>query len=354
MVYSSFTRILFEALCLVSVVTQAHAQYPDPNDDPFYRVPDDINQYAKGQVIDSREIETNYTTNATYQYSYRTSDAFGNPTSTVGTVWAPLSPQSPAKIVLYSIAEDSIQLDCAPSWSWVNSSSAFYASGQDFDAPILLQFALAQGFYVVNTDAEGPRSALLSGLTEGQSALDGVKAAINLLSIDMCTAQTALIGYSGGAHTSVWAATLAEFYAPELNLVGASMGGTPVDLMAAYNILDNTTQSALAAGLLFGLGNTYPRLNKTMTSLLNTQGLQVSSDIRARNYCIPGNIDNTIVPTSLESLFKEPPMTVPQIVHAINRESLLMNVTTRRHIPVDTPPYRPPYNRLANSVIVGP
>lgn len=329
--FKAFVLCLSVLLAIVSV----QAQLPDPNDDPFYKVPSNIATYAKGQVVKSRKVQTPYVLNvaSSYQYQYRTNDIFGAATATVGTVWVPLIPASPPKIVLYSVAEDSIQLDCAPSWGWVNSSSQFYTAEKNLQAPILIPFAVTQGFYVVNTDAEGPLSALLSGLTEGQSALDGVKGAINLLTLSASKSRVALIGYSGGAHTSIWASTLAKSYAPELNLVGAAMGGTPVDLASAFQILDNTTQSNLVAGTLFGLGNANPSLNATITKHLNPKGVSVSRGLRARNYCIPGNTD-IIVPASVETLFDTPPTEIPAIVDAVNAESLLSNVTTRGPIPV--------------------
>jgi len=41
--------------------------------------------------------------------------------------------------------------------------------------------------------------------------------------------QVGFLGYSGGASATVWATNLHESYAPELNVVGAAHGGTPVD-----------------------------------------------------------------------------------------------------------------------------
>lgn len=39
-----------------------------------------------------------------------------------------------------------------------------------------------------------------------------------------------ITGYSGGGHGASWAVQLANEYAPELNIIGAAYGGTPVDL----------------------------------------------------------------------------------------------------------------------------
>jgi hypothetical protein len=43
-----------------------------------------------------------------------------------------------------------------------------------------------------------------------------------------------MLGYSGGSIATEWAAELAPAYAPELNFVGASIGGVPVDF--AHNL----------------------------------------------------------------------------------------------------------------------
>lgn len=42
-------------------------------------------------------------------------------------------------------------------------------------------------------------------------------------------------GYSGGGHAAGWAAQLANEYAPELNIIGAALGGVPADLKVSMH-----------------------------------------------------------------------------------------------------------------------
>lgn len=334
---STFRKLLScLTLLLVSNTVQA-AGFPDPNEDPFYKVPANVASYPNGHVFNKRLFNTAYPLNVkqSYQYLYRTTDANGKATATVGTVWVPLFPARPPKIVLYGVAEDSLQIDCAPSWGWANSSSNFYFAEKDIQAPTLIPFAVTQGFYVVNTDAEGNNSAVLAGFVEGRSALDGLRGAHNLLAIDNSTSRIASIGYSGGAHTGIWASTLAAAYAPELNFVGGAYGGTPVDLGGIIDAILNTANRAYVAVGLFGLGNAYSSLNTTINGLLTSVGISTSRALRARNFCVPAE-DLSFVPQNILSLFKKDPRTVAQVQTILAQNSLLNNVST---LPVPVPTF---------------
>jgi hypothetical protein len=60
------------------------------------------------------------------------------------------------------------------------------------------------------------------------NTLDSIRAAFNASAVETATnANVALLGYSGGAIASEWAAELAPTYAPDVNarLIGAAIGG---------------------------------------------------------------------------------------------------------------------------------
>lgn len=121
---------------------------------------------------------------------------------------------------------------------------------------------------MISVDFEGPKSAWLTGKLEGQSILDGIRAATSELCLPVQNTKTTLYGYSGGAHGSVWASTLASKYAPDLNIAGAAFGGTPIDLLANYQALNKGPTAVLAGLALLGLSNGYPELNSTFKSRL--------------------------------------------------------------------------------------
>ena len=67
------------------------------------------------------------------------------------------------------------------------------------------------------------------------NTLDSIRAAFNSSTIDS-DAKVAMLGYSGGAIATEWAAEFAPTYAPDINerLIGAAMGGVLVD--PAHNL----------------------------------------------------------------------------------------------------------------------
>jgi hypothetical protein len=90
---------------------------------------------------------------------------------------------------------------------------------------------LTQGFAVIVPDTEGQRADFAAGPEYGMNTLDSIRAAFNSSTVGLpADARIALLGYSGGAIASEWAAELAPTYAPDVNgrLIGAAIGGVLV------------------------------------------------------------------------------------------------------------------------------
>lgn len=114
---------------------------------------------------------------------------------------------------------------CAP------SRSAF--SGSLLDDPIVGAF-VQRGFAVVGTDYEGlgvpgPHPYLV-GESEGRSVLDAIRAARNVPEVTVSN-RAALLGYSQGGHAVLWAAQLAETYAPDLDVTAVAAAAPVGDLV---------------------------------------------------------------------------------------------------------------------------
>lgn len=337
----SFVSLLF---ALFSCISNVYGQYPDPNDDPFYQVPGNIASYITGEIISSRTVSTPKETGGvaeSWQLLYRTNDAENNAVANVATLWVPTKQdnQSPPKILLYGVAEDSLNIDCAPSYGFVNGDNSNVNNAEkNIQAPLIVPYAMSKGYYVVVADAEGPNSAWLTGITEGKAALDAVKAAIikKNLNAGFVFPSVAIYGYSGGAHTAAWAASLASSYVNNFKVVGAAHGGTPVDLRAAYRQVDGTSQSSLGAGAIFGLGNGHPDFNASLQYLLTDKGRSVSSTLFRRNACIPNLPNNGDVPQNLEELFSQDPTTFQYFQNVFDQESLL---STNSPYPIPVPTF---------------
>lgn len=211
--------------------TPSNPDFPDPNDDSFYDIPNDVGSHSAGEILDSREVPTTINDSyydKSYQILYRTQNTAKEADATVATLWTPKKASSPAKLFSWQVFEDSTQLDCNPSWAFIQNSSSQNTITTSVDAPVYIQWALEQGYYVVAPDHLGSSSAFIGGFQEGYAILDGIRAAISFNKLEK-NVPTALAGYSGGGHATAWAANLHGSYAPELNIVGAVHGGTPVD-----------------------------------------------------------------------------------------------------------------------------
>ncbi|KAK5706691.1 hypothetical protein LTR97_001681 [Elasticomyces elasticus] len=312
------------------------SDFPDPNIDPFYQAPGNIASYSNGEVIRHRAVATTLVGRAveSYQVFYRTTDAQGDAIGTVATILAPTNPNLPPKVFSYQAAEDALNLDCAPSWGWVNKSSALEYYYQS-DAPVLAQWVLAQGYYFVSSDFEGPDAAWLVGLTEGRATLDGIRATINHFHLPVSQTSIGLWGYSGGAHATAWAGSLAATYAPELNIVGAAFGGTPTDLSLASTVIGGGIAALLSGAGLIGLASGRPDLNATLNTLLTPYGVEVVTKLRAPNICVNANLA-TFADVNFTRMFTENPWTNPAIAKIVADESLLSNASS---LPVPVPKF---------------
>jgi hypothetical protein len=202
------------------------SSFPEPSTDPFYSIPADIECFRNGQVIRSRTIGSTTTFGEavdTRQVFYRTTNRQGRATGTVTTIFIPDVPAHPPKLFSFQNPEDSLAARCSPSWSIVNASSEM----GDYFSPLLTVFAtfsLEQGYYFVTSDDLGPDSEWLVGATEGRATVDGIRAATSSLCLD--NPSVGMLGYSGGAHETVWALNQLESgYADDVTAVGAAFGG---------------------------------------------------------------------------------------------------------------------------------
>jgi hypothetical protein len=166
------------------------------------------------------------------QLLYRTTNAQGQADTNVTSVLLPPGGILPStRLIGYGSYYDSLNPEDEPS---VTFAGAAYSSGTELTtiettdiAPLLLA-----GDTVSVADTEGQTADFAAGPEYGYTTLDGIRAALNSTATNLSSsAKVALIGYSGGAIATSWAAQEAPSYAPDVEsrLVGASMGGLLVD-----------------------------------------------------------------------------------------------------------------------------
>ncbi|ORX48262.1 LIP-domain-containing protein [Hesseltinella vesiculosa] len=278
-------HLLAPALGLAWAVTQV-ASVPvqlfkrgsvPPSQDPFYQAPSNLATYSNGAIIRSREFGYVHNIAGAYQLLYRTTDVLGNAMATVTTVLKPYNANTGA-LVSYQFAEDSPWMDCAPSYSLDQNSTTL--------DQVLIEALLYKGYYVMASDYEGPNSVFTCGGTSGNGVLDGVRAALASSSLTGISSSAAvqLWGYSGGALATGWAVQSQKTYAPELNIIGAAMGGTPVNINATLNAVNGGSFSELIPAGILGLSQQYPDLLSYVFSAIKPEYQQLWQS--ARKQCL--------------------------------------------------------------------
>ncbi|MGI8679627.1 MAG: lipase family protein [Jatrophihabitans sp.] len=150
-------------------------------------------------------------------------------------------------------------------------------AGEESFAAIAIGIAL--GYTVVIPDYEGPHQEWTAGIEAGRGTLDGIRAAENFPPLGLPGAGTrvGMLGYSGGSQATEFAAELAPNYAPELNLVGAALGGLPVNIAHIAANVNGGIFAGIYFAAAFGIARAYPQIN--IDSLLNSNGKKLEQDI---------------------------------------------------------------------------
>ena len=251
------------------------AAVPLPSADPFYTPPAHLATYRPGAILRWRAVTAPGVSSdsAAYQLLYRTTDATGRPIATVTTLFLPSAPApGPRNLLSDFEAEDSLSSKCSPSYTLRSGTGqmgpGFGDLGESRDVNSLLQ----EGWDVAVPDYEGPYSEWTVGRLEGYTALDGIRAVEHFARSDLEGARTkvAMAGYSGGSIPTLWAASLAESYAPELNIVAAASGGNVPEPSADLSHLNGSPFFGTSIGVAVGVNRAFPELH--LDSILNAKG----------------------------------------------------------------------------------
>jgi hypothetical protein len=231
------TVLLLAAVC----ATAARAAVPTPEEDPFYtytgKTP--LAKLAPGKVLRTRTLTWHVAglplPVAVVQLLYRSTGAVGQPSVNVTSVLLPPGRASAANVVAYQSFYDSLNPDDEPSYA-ISGGTTLGGAIPDFESGLFAS-ELLSGNAVVIADTEGETADFSAGPEYGMNTLDSLRAALASPATGIpLTAKVAMIGYSGGAIATEWAAELAHTYARALSkrIVGASFGGVLAD--PAHNL----------------------------------------------------------------------------------------------------------------------
>ncbi|MER7850683.1 lipase family protein [Kitasatospora sp. NPDC096077] len=247
--------------------------------DPFYAYDGStpLASLAPGTVLRTRTLPYHVlglpTPVTAVQLLYRTTDAQGRAVANVTTVLRSLTGDG-SKAVSYQSFYDSLNPEDGPSRA-VAGNLSIGGLIPNVEAIFVVPL-LAQGYSVVIPDTEGQSADFGAGPEYGTSTLDSIRAATGSQATGL-TADTrvGLLGYSGGAIATNWAAALAPSYAPDVNarLVGYAEGGLMVD--PAHNVKymnGSLVWSGIIPMALIGVSRSY---DIDLTPYLNDYGRSV-------------------------------------------------------------------------------
>ena len=244
----------------LSVVAPVQAA---PLDDPFYSYAGSLTGIAPGTVLHTRTVPYSIQglplpLQATHVL-YRTVDSQGRAVANATTVVRPVAPLGPTKVVSYQSFYDSLNPADEPSAA-IAGAQGLGAGAANVETLLFAPLLLA-GYTINIPDTEGQQADFAAGPEYGETTLDSLRAIVGAPATGAtATTPVGLIGYSGGAIASEWAAELAPSYAPDVaaRLVGTAIGGVLVD--PAHN-LDYVGGSLVWAGVapmaLVGLVRAY-------------------------------------------------------------------------------------------------
>ena len=277
------------AACLLALIgtSTAHAAtLPPPNLEPFYHYTGSapLGSIAPGTVLKTR-IERFHVDGiplpiTVVQLLYRSTTVLGTPTTNVTSVLLPRASSATPRLVAYGSFYDSLSNLNEPSYTIAGAPASDGGELPTAEAAIFVPL-LAAGDTVDVADTEGQDAEFGAGPEYGMLTLDAIRAALASPATHLTGATpVALMGYSGGAIATGWAAQMAPRYAPDVEdrLVGATLGGVLVE--PAHNV-DYVSGSTDWAGIipmsLIGISRAY---HIPFTQYLSAYGAQVIAGIQ--------------------------------------------------------------------------
>ncbi|RYX79578.1 lipase [bacterium] len=293
---------------LVAVQDIRTAMMPSDVRDAFFNdYPVNLADFANGQVIESRDITgtaallVGAPVERVIQVKFRSNDASNQPSFGTVSLVIPAIPWSGAgsrPVLVNNLPINGLGRDCTPGYTMANGLS-IKTGATDYIPPVTA-WAANQGYAVLIPDHEGPRMAYAVTRVAGHIILDSIRAMRRLLPEQFGASRVVMQGYSGGAIATNGAAKLIDSYAPELGgvIVGAAVGGTPIDMSVLTQSLNGTFNAAkgveVAAGM--GVSREYPEV----LPQLGNVALQIGPVLR--DQCIVGMALLGLLPVDLQVL----------------------------------------------------
>jgi hypothetical protein len=226
--------------------TSSVVPFAGPGD--FYDVPDPLPAGEPGALIRYQQVDTTAADRTLWRVMYHSRDAQDRDVAVTGLVSVPTAPAPPGGW---------------PTLSWGHGTSgmapACAPSRSAHDVPAFGTDGIVAASDYNGLGPNGQRHAYLSGVSEGRSVIDAVRAARSLPDVTASDEWTT-VGISQGGHAVLFASEQADDYAPELTLLGtvAMAPGTELD----RTFPGDTPQvvSVIKAMAVYGLAVDHPEI----------------------------------------------------------------------------------------------
>ncbi|KEY74373.1 Sat6 [Stachybotrys chartarum IBT 7711] len=249
-----------------------------PTQDPWYRAPPGFEKKQPGDVLRIRQAPGNLTTvvsnsSAAFHILFRTTNARSEPAWAVTTLFLPKklyrAPSRNAALLSFQLADNSANPDSAPSlglyWRLAQDNPML---GLRSDTSFISNL-LSEGWLVNIPDQSGPEAAFGASRQAGHATIDAIRAIQHLCSLTGATGINAAIwGYSGGTFATGAAAELMPTYAPNINIVGAVLGGMVTDVSGGFDSLNRSPIAATIIATLLGVTAQFPEERAYLESRL--------------------------------------------------------------------------------------
>ncbi len=270
---------------LMALTAPAAGAAVPPEEDPFYSYEGStpLANIAPGTVLKTRTLSYHVAGVSlpikAVQLLYRSTGETGAPTVNVTSVLQPPLRLGAPTVVSYQSFYDSLNPEDEPSYAisgGVTLGGLIPTAESGLIAPALLA-----GETVVVPDTEGETADFSAGPEYGMNTLDSLRAVLGSPASGAAGAEKiGLIGYSGGAIATGWAAELASSYAPDISsrIVGAAMGGVLVD--PAHNLRYVEGSTVWAGVIPMGVIGISRAFHVDLTPYLNEYGLQLYNKLQ--------------------------------------------------------------------------
>ncbi|MDQ1128338.1 lipase family protein [Microbacterium sp. SORGH_AS_0888] len=285
--------VLIASLAVIAAVGSGWAFGRVASVPDFYAWSDDV-PASPGELLRAEPYDGEAPSGAqALRILYSTSRTDGSAAIASAVVAFPAAdpPAEGRPVIAWQHGTTGVAQPCAPSLG----SSAL----SEYSVPGISRM-IARGWAVVATDYPGMGTAgrypYLIGEGEGRSTLDGVRA-LRQLPEAHASVRTHLWGHSQGGHATLWAAQIAQQYAPELEIVDvAALSSASDPLELARRVTTSASRpiaTTISAYVLVPYADEYPDL--TVTGFTHPAG---STFVRAgASRCLldPGTVVTLLV-----------------------------------------------------------